>query len=201
MGFLKNLAPAAVLGAVGQAVGGPATSALGLFAGGQIGEMMGQEEANEQAQKNAQHQMDFQQAMSNTSHQRELLDLKAAGLNPILSANAGAATPAGASSVPQNVMGGMMSNAMQAANFMQQAKKNQAEIALMEAQKNKTNIDATVASKDVPRAQITNDVYNWLRDTWKGMTRENLIKNMNRQQNQYGPSQKTPQKLNQGSKP
>lgn len=47
----------------------------------------------EQAQK----QMDFQKMMSDTSHQREVKDLVAAGLNPILSANGGASTPSGAS--------------------------------------------------------------------------------------------------------
>lgn len=46
----------------------------------------------------AQAQMNFQREMSNTAHRREVEDLKAAGLNPVLSAGgSGASTPEGAS--------------------------------------------------------------------------------------------------------
>lgn len=83
---------------------------LGLL-GGILGSS-GADDRNDKQIAMTKEQMDWSERMSNTAHQREVRDLQLAGINPMLSARAGASTPGGPG-VPQleNSLGAGVSSA------------------------------------------------------------------------------------------
>nr|QJB19863.1 MAG: DNA pilot protein [Microvirus sp.] len=92
---------------VWQAIAGIGSSLLGGLFG-----RKGAKDQNEAQIASAREQMAFQERMSNTSHQRQMADLQAAGINPILSAKLGGAdSPGGAQPNIVNTMAPLESSA------------------------------------------------------------------------------------------
>lgn len=170
----------------GYAVGGLAalTGGAGLLPGlGALLGMEGQKDANEKNLQLGREQMAFQERMSSTAHQRQVEDLRKAGLNPILSSNSGASSPAGAAPTMQNTMEGFGAAAGEInKNMIDRDRvklekvqtdlniaKNKEELANMRAIRDKTNMETKVMSKGIPEADIKNRGYDLLKDAEQGI--------------------------------
>lgn len=121
-------------------------------------------EANAFTAAEAQKQRDWESEMSNTSYQRQVADMRAAGVNPAMamSGSAGASTPSGASaaSVAPSGAGLSMSDLMQLLMAPLQAKlmksqaqqaRDQGKAALINAGANVTNAETGQGNLDVNR--------------------------------------------------
>lgn len=141
---------------------------IGSVVGGIFGKK-GVKAQNEAQIASAREQMDFQresqriemefgERMANTAHQRQVADLRAAGLNPILAAQSGApspniSAPSGAQASIQDEMGPAISSALAVREMAQLIKNREQEFKLLRHQTQKASAEANSASSAAIIAQ------------------------------------------------
>jgi hypothetical protein len=136
-----------------------------------------QSKANSSNRKMAMAQMAFQERMSNTAHQREVADLRAAGLNPVLSGTGGqgASAPPGATSHYESE--NPMEYVLKTVDSLASAWKIKSETELMDKQKTQTeattkktgaettNIESQTAINEKLKQRVSAETQNIYQDT------------------------------------
>ncbi len=146
-----------------------------------VASLIGGKQRNKAASAQALRQMDFQERMSSTAHQREVKDLRAAGLNPILSATGGrgASSPGGAQAPVQDVLTPAVSSALGARRLEQEIKNLRATESFTRAQTkaiapvgefSEVVTDGVGSLRDLSRALGSSQGQLWLEETWKDIT-------------------------------
>ena len=122
--------------------------------------LLGSERRNVAQEGLSQDQMDFQERMSSTAHQRQVEDLRAAGLNPILSATSGASTPMGAMAVLENSAAQGVQGYAQTLDAMSRASVAEQDVVLKEAQAGSTRAQMFLAMENINNVQADTALKN-----------------------------------------
>lgn len=141
MGILDSLG---LSGGDGSLLGGVA-GALGSVTGGVL--------ANSASAASVSQQENFQAQMADTTYQRTVADMEAAGLNPMLAyGNSLDATPGGASYTAQNVASGAVNSGVSAASVNADVSNTESQTDLNQAQLSKVAADTKASNASAAQA-------------------------------------------------
>lgn len=173
---------------------------MGAIIGAALAALVGGVMTHQTNQKNkgeAQKNRNFQDQMSSTAHQRQVADLRAAGLNPLLSNNSGASAPSGSQATMNDAGPTVAKGLGEAAELAFKGKSQKSDIALQGAQIKaaeaqaaasntasqynqaaaaKAKMETSVMSKDLPRAEIMNRGWNFIKDKMSDMDQAAAIR-------------------------
>jgi hypothetical protein len=140
------------------------TSPVASLAGAAIGAFSARS-TNRAASAQAARSMEFEERLSKTAHQRQVADMRAAGLNPILSATggSGASTPSGKAAPvidPAATATKSAATAMQAKRMIAEINQIEALTNASYAQEHKTNQETKLIQAAYPEAKANAQIYD-----------------------------------------